>query len=769
MTDASYDVFISYRRESGSAEARLIRNELMTRGLRVFMDVTELKKGYFDDALLHYISATPNFLLILSPHALDHCDQAEDWLRQEIVQAISTGRNVIPVLLKGFTFPSSIDPSIKTLPRHQGVEYSHTFFEAMVDRIVQSVEADRAERQRSTQTRINIEQVTKETAETERAAREKYEREVLAREKLESERLAKVKFETEPHARRSFGQQIADNQELKASRAGIGPKGKLLLSAVIVGIGLFLLICIILPQFPTGILQKYNQSGMWSANLKPVYQVNCGGQAVGSFSADKYFSGGGVYGTSDGIATANVSDPPPDEVYQSERYGNMAYHFPELTPGAQYVVRLHFADLDLGKEAVGARVFNVFINSKEVLHHFDILAETKAKNRAIAKTFTVTADDDGRISIVFESVTDTYYATISAIEILQSENSGPSSGTTVPAIAPTQKVKPIYRVNCGGQAVGSFSADKYFSGGGVYGTSDGIATANVPDPPPDEVYQSERYGNMAYHFPELTPGAQYVVRLHFADLDLGKEAVGARVFNVFINSKEVLHHFDILAETKAKNRAIAKTFTVTADDDGRISIVFESVTDTYYATISAIEILQSENSGPSSGTTVPAIAPTQKVKPIYRVNCGGQAVGSFSADKYFSGGGVYGTSDGIATANVPDPPPDEVYQSERYGNMAYHFPELTPGAQYVVRLHFADLDLGKEAVGARVFNVFINSKEVLHHFDILAETKAKNRAIAKTFTVTADDDGRISIVFESVTDTYYATISAIEILQSPGP
>ena len=119
MTDASYDVFISYRRESGSAEARLIHNELMTRGLRVFMDVTELKKGYFDDALLHYISATPNFLLILSPHALDHCDQDKDWLRQEIVQAISTGRNVIPVLLKGFTFPSSIDPSIKTLPRHQ--------------------------------------------------------------------------------------------------------------------------------------------------------------------------------------------------------------------------------------------------------------------------------------------------------------------------------------------------------------------------------------------------------------------------------------------------------------------------------------------------------------------------------------------------------------------------------------------------------------------------------------------------------------------------
>jgi hypothetical protein len=154
-----------------------------------------------------------------------------------------------------------------------------------------------------------------------------------------------------------------------------------------------------------------------------------------------------------------------------------------------------------------------------------------------------------------------------------------------------------------------------------------------------------------------------------------------------------------------------------------------------------------------------------KPRAVYQVHCGGQAVESFSADKYFSGGYVYATSDGIATADVPDAPPDEVYQSERVGNSAYHFPDLTPRDQYIVRLHFAEIAWNSEAVGNRIFNVVINSKEVLHHFDILAETRAKDRAIVKTFTVNANDDGRISIVFESVRDL--PTVSAIEILQQP--
>jgi TIR domain-containing protein len=42
-----YDVFISYRRENGAAEARLIRAVLREKNVRVFLDVDDLKSGAF--------------------------------------------------------------------------------------------------------------------------------------------------------------------------------------------------------------------------------------------------------------------------------------------------------------------------------------------------------------------------------------------------------------------------------------------------------------------------------------------------------------------------------------------------------------------------------------------------------------------------------------------------------------------------------------------------------------------------------------------------
>jgi len=40
-----------------------------------------------------------------------------------------------------------------------------------------------------------------------------------------------------------------------------------------------------------------------------------------------------------------VTDPAPQAVYQTVRYGNFTYTIPNLTPGGTYRVRLHFAEL----------------------------------------------------------------------------------------------------------------------------------------------------------------------------------------------------------------------------------------------------------------------------------------------------------------------------------------------------------------------------------------------------------------------------------------
>jgi hypothetical protein len=136
MAREGYDLFISYRRESDAAEARVIYHALKSRGMRVFLDVDDIRRGHFDTALFTTIAESPNFLVILSPHALDRCVIEADWLRREITQAIATGRNIIPIIMPGFEFPRELPESIRDLSRRQGIEYSHTLLKTTIDKIL---------------------------------------------------------------------------------------------------------------------------------------------------------------------------------------------------------------------------------------------------------------------------------------------------------------------------------------------------------------------------------------------------------------------------------------------------------------------------------------------------------------------------------------------------------------------------------------------------------------------------------------------------------
>ena len=189
---SKYDIFISYRREGGDATALFLREKLMQRGLRVFLDIIDLHKGYFDDALLGCIAEAPNFLVILSVGSLDRCSHPSDWLRAEIAHAIRTHRNIIPVLARGFTFPLELPEDIGTLPRHQGVEYSHMYHAAMVDSIMASVEEERAAAESAT-----TENQENERREAERKEAERKETELREAERKEAERREAERKETE--------------------------------------------------------------------------------------------------------------------------------------------------------------------------------------------------------------------------------------------------------------------------------------------------------------------------------------------------------------------------------------------------------------------------------------------------------------------------------------------------------------------------------------------------------------------------------------------
>jgi len=147
-----------------------------------------------------------------------------------------------------------------------------------------------------------------------------------------------------------------------------------------------------------------------------VYQINCGSNSAASpFARDQYGSGGTQRTVTNTITITGITNPAPQKVYQSERYGNSTYTFPSLTAGASYKVRLHFAELY--QTASGRRRFNVVINGSTVLSNFDIYATTGARYKAVLREFNTTASSSGQIVINFQTVTDN--ATIEGIEIIR--------------------------------------------------------------------------------------------------------------------------------------------------------------------------------------------------------------------------------------------------------------------------------------------------------------------------------------------------------------
>lgn len=143
---AKYDVFISYRREGGQDTARIIRDELRAKGLRVFFDVETLRSGKFNEQLLTTIRECSSFILICSPNALDRCVNEDDWVRQELACAFRHGKNVIPVMLRGFSFPpaETLPEDIREVCFCNGLTASHEHFDAFIGKLTEFLKVSKS-------------------------------------------------------------------------------------------------------------------------------------------------------------------------------------------------------------------------------------------------------------------------------------------------------------------------------------------------------------------------------------------------------------------------------------------------------------------------------------------------------------------------------------------------------------------------------------------------------------------------------------------------
>jgi len=132
-------VFISYRRTDVYTALAVYEN-LKNQGYDVFFDYRSISSGDFEQIITANIKARAHFLIILTPTALDRCNEPGDWLDREIEFAIDEKRNIIPLFFKGFRFgvPSvseKLTGKLKNLSRYNGLNVHEDYFEEAMQRL----------------------------------------------------------------------------------------------------------------------------------------------------------------------------------------------------------------------------------------------------------------------------------------------------------------------------------------------------------------------------------------------------------------------------------------------------------------------------------------------------------------------------------------------------------------------------------------------------------------------------------------------------------
>ena len=485
-----------------------------------------------------------------------------------------------------------------------------------------------------------------------------------------------------------------------------------------------------------------------------VLAISAGGPAADVYSADEDFNGGNASSTGATINTSGVTNPAPQSVYQHQRVGNnFTYTLPGLTPGASYTVRLHFDEFYW--TAAGKRVFNVGINGTQVLNNFDIFATAGGQDIAIVEPFTVTANAQGQILLQFTTITDN--AEINGIEVIAAPPVAPNNlGAT--AISTSQinlswtasstpgVVYDVFRSTTSGFTPSS--ANQIATATGTVYSDTGLAVNTTYY----YVVEASNASGTSAPTPQVSAST---ITIPAAPTNLTATAASPSQINLDWTASVTS---GVTYTVLRNGTAIANNLTGTTYTDSNLT------SGTAYSyTVEAVNAAgTSPASNTTSTTTLAAGCTTNCSSDVLAISAGGPAAGNFAADGDFNGGNASATGAVINTSGVTNPAPQSVYEHQRFGNFTYTLPGLTPGASYLVRLHFDEYYW--TAAGKRVFNVSINGTKVLTNFDIFATAGAQGIAIVEPFTTTANAKGQIVLQFSTITDN--AEINGIEVLSA---
>jgi hypothetical protein len=132
-------VFISYRRTNIPWALAIFQN-LTQHGYDVFFDYSGIASGDFERVILENITARAHFLVLLTPSALERCDDPADWLRREIETALANQRNIVPLMLEGFDFgapkiSNQLRGELAALKHYNGLRILPDYFDEAMERL----------------------------------------------------------------------------------------------------------------------------------------------------------------------------------------------------------------------------------------------------------------------------------------------------------------------------------------------------------------------------------------------------------------------------------------------------------------------------------------------------------------------------------------------------------------------------------------------------------------------------------------------------------
>lgn len=139
MARVEKTVFISYRRTNAPWALAIFQN-LHSNGYDVFFDYEGIASGDFEGVILGNIRARAHFLVLLTPSALERCNEPGDWLRREIETALEIKRNIVPLMLEGFDFgtpaiANQLTGKLSGLKRYNALDVPASYFMAAMERL----------------------------------------------------------------------------------------------------------------------------------------------------------------------------------------------------------------------------------------------------------------------------------------------------------------------------------------------------------------------------------------------------------------------------------------------------------------------------------------------------------------------------------------------------------------------------------------------------------------------------------------------------------